>query len=71
MTMERKQAGQQNPPGLLCRKCGCGHFRMLETRKALGRIVRRRECRHCGGRLTTVEREADHGAIERAGTPHP
>ena len=24
---------------------GCGHFRVLEIRKAMGRIVRRRECR--------------------------
>ncbi len=43
--------------GLRCRKCGCGHFRVVYTRRAAGgRIVRRRECRHCGTRLTTWER---------------
>jgi transcriptional regulator NrdR family protein len=45
--------------GLRCRKCGCGHFRVVYTRRAAGgRIVRRRECRHCGTRLTTWERIA-------------
>ncbi len=58
MTMERKQTGQQSPPGIRCRKCGCRHFRVLETRKAMGRILRRRECPHCGRRITTFEREA-------------
>jgi len=44
--------------GLTCRECGCRHFRVIYTRKASGdRIVRRRECRHCGRRITTVEKE--------------
>ena len=44
--------------GLACRRCGCRHFYVLYTRQAAGgRILRRRECRHCGLRLSTVERE--------------
>jgi len=43
--------------GLRCPKCGCGHFRVIYTRSAWGgRIVRRRECRHCGRRVVTTER---------------
>jgi transcriptional regulator NrdR family protein len=42
--------------GLRCPKCGCGHFRVLYTRPAWGnRLLRRRECRHCGRRITTYE----------------
>jgi hypothetical protein len=44
--------------GLVCRECGCRHFRVVYTRPYHGgRIVRRRECRHCGRRVTTWERE--------------
>lgn len=42
--------------GLECPRCGCGHFRVLYTRRALGgRLLRRRECRYCGRRITTYE----------------
>lgn len=42
--------------GLVCRSCGCRHFRVLYTRRAWGgKLLRRRECRHCGRRLTTSE----------------
>ena len=45
-------------PGLTCPACGCHHFRVVYTRRApRGRILRRRECRHCGRRLSTVEHE--------------
>ena len=45
--------------GLVCRHCGCKHFRVIYTRPAWGgRIMRRRECRHCGKRMTTLERPA-------------
>jgi DNA-directed RNA polymerase subunit RPC12/RpoP len=45
--------------GLVCRHCGCRHFRVIYTRPAWGgRIMRRRECRHCGRRVTTWERTA-------------
>lgn len=43
--------------GLQCRHCGCRHFRVIYTRRAWGgRVVRRRECRHCEERITTWER---------------
>jgi transcriptional regulator NrdR family protein len=42
--------------GLECSHCGCQHFRVLYTRRAWGgRLMRRRECRHCGRRITTYE----------------
>jgi transcriptional regulator NrdR family protein len=42
--------------GLVCRGCGCRHFRVVYTRAIIrGRVKRRRECRHCGRRLTTIE----------------
>jgi transcriptional regulator NrdR family protein len=43
--------------GLECRYCGCKHFRVVYTRPTWGgRIMRRRECRLCGKRMTTWER---------------
>jgi len=45
--------------GLECPRCGCGHFRVLYTRRTWGgRLLRRRECRHCGRRMTTYESSA-------------
>ena len=45
------------PRGIVCPKCGCAHFRVIYTRRSRGgTIVRRRECRHCGRRVTTHER---------------
>jgi len=50
---DRKAAYQK---GLVCRHCGCRHFRVIYTRRAWGgRIMRRRECRYCGRRMTTYE----------------
>ena len=43
--------------GLECRTCGCKHFRVIYTRPCRGgQVSRRRECRHCGRRMTTRER---------------
>jgi len=51
---DREAADQK---GLVCRNCGCRHFFVVYTRPATkGRIVRRRECRHCGRRSRTTER---------------
>jgi hypothetical protein len=45
-------------PGLTCTRCGSGHFEVISTRRSWGgRIIRRRECRYCGRRITTVEEE--------------
>lgn len=42
--------------GLECPSCGCGHFHVVYTRRASRqRIMRRRECRNCGRRITTYE----------------
>jgi transcriptional regulator NrdR family protein len=49
--------GKQDGPGLVCRNCGCRHFFVIYTRARPGRIMRRRECRHCGRRITTTEKE--------------
>jgi len=39
-----------------CRICGCTHSFTIYTRvRAGGRVARRRECRHCGHRFTTIE----------------
>jgi len=44
--------------GLICRACGCQHFTVVYLRRpAPGVLVRRRECRNCGRRMTTREIE--------------
>ena len=49
-------AAQTEKRGLECRGCSCKHFRVVYTRPTWGgRIMRRRECRHCGRRMTTWE----------------
>ena len=66
---ERKRYSEPITPGqapdargLTCPRCGCHHFRVVETRRVEGgRIRRRRECRHCGWRVSTVEREVANG----------
>jgi hypothetical protein len=43
--------------GLECRYCGRKHFHVMYTRRGAGdKLIRRRECRHCGKRMTTWER---------------
>lgn len=55
--MTPDQKPREDDRGLRCRHCGCGHFRVIYTRRAWGgKLVRRRECRNCGYRLTTWER---------------
>ncbi|HPD29062.1 MAG TPA: hypothetical protein PLL20_03640 [Phycisphaerae bacterium] len=49
-------AAQPVKRGLECPRCGCRHFHVLYTRATIGgRILRRRECRYCGRRVTTYE----------------
>lgn len=44
------------PRGLVCAVCGCQDFWVVYTRAwNKGRIMRRRECRHCQTRKTTFE----------------
>ncbi len=40
---------------LRCPACGCPHLPVLYTRHRGTRIIRRRECRHCGRLMTTTE----------------
>jgi transcriptional regulator NrdR family protein len=42
--------------GLVCLNCGCRHFYVVYTRPRAEKIVRRKECRHCGRRITTQEK---------------
>ena len=52
---EEVVAGQK--VGLICRTCGCQHFRVVYLKRLLGGVLmRRRECRHCGKRITTREK---------------
>ena len=44
-----------NARGVVCSRCGCADLRVRNTRYSMGRIIRYRECRHCGKRLTTYE----------------
>ena len=47
---------EQFDKGIECPKCGCRHFYTVWTRPApRNRIWRRRECRHCGHKITTYE----------------
>jgi len=42
--------------GLICRECGCQHFRVVYVKhRPDGVVIRRRECRHCGRRILTRE----------------
>jgi len=60
MTQATDNSSRQPKRGLECPKCGCAHFRVLYTRRALGgRLLRRRECRYCGRRITTYETSAE------------
>ena len=58
-TTERKSwSPEESKRGLECRYCGCRHFYVVYTRRASGgKLIRRRECRNCGKRMTTVEQE--------------
>ena len=53
---EDDPAEHPEPRGIECRRCGCRHFFVRYTRPTImGRILRRRECRNCGARVTTYE----------------
>lgn len=59
---QKNQDSRDEQRGLQCRACGCRHFRVIYTRAALGgKLVRRRECRNCGQRITTWERSIGGG----------
>lgn len=52
----KRDAQSGGPVGLVCRACGCQHFRVVYVKHRPGGVVlRRRECRHCGRRVITRE----------------
>jgi transcriptional regulator NrdR family protein len=54
---DAKELKSSDTRGLVCRHRGCRHFRVIYTRPTRGgRIMRRRECRHCGKRMATWEK---------------
>ena len=60
MSKAKKAVKRTEPsgPGLACRNCGCRHFPVVYTKPIPGgRIVRRRQCRNCGRRITTTEKK--------------
>lgn len=64
MSDEKNEAGDEGeePRGIQCPDCGCRHLPVLYTRPAYGgRVMRRRECRHCGRRMTTYEQPPGGG----------
>ena len=68
----KKQQGAepQDDRGLCCRRCGCRHFYVIYTKRTTrNRILRRRECRHCGQRITTYETESQAQNTSRSGPP--
>jgi len=45
--------------GIVCRKCGCPHHRVVYLKRLAGGVLlRRRECRNCGRRFSTREQAA-------------
>lgn len=53
---ERRVSETTDEKGIECPSCGCRHFYVIYTRRRDDKIVRRKECRHCGRRVTTSER---------------
>lgn len=48
---------ESEPVGLVCPNCHCVLSRVYYTRRRKnGKIIRRRQCWHCGKKYTTVER---------------
>ncbi len=41
----------EDAKGVVCPKCGCAHLPVLNARRSMGRILRYRQCRHCGRRV--------------------
>jgi hypothetical protein len=54
-TMNDLAAPKRPDRGLKCPQCAGRDFRVRKTVRGDGVILRRRECRHCGRRITTFE----------------
>lgn len=51
--------------GIPCPECGCRHHDTYGTKKIGTRVMRYRECRHCGQRFTTYESFSNHSVASR------
>jgi transcriptional regulator NrdR family protein len=49
----KEQVAQKH--GIECPRCGCRHLYVVYTRHRMKKILRVRECRHCGRRIKTYE----------------
>lgn len=61
---------QQQDRRIVCPDCGCPHVPVVYARPGWGddsAVRRRRECRHCGKRFTTVEKAIESGTLTGAG----
>ena len=57
MTKPTNQSQPDDDRGLACPECRCRHFFVVYVRRAKHqRVMRRRECRNCGRRITTYEK---------------
>ena len=52
---EMKLESCKHTEGIECPRCGCRHLHVVYTRHRNKRILRVRECRHCGRRIKTYE----------------
>lgn len=50
-----RSESRERDQGLECPRCGCRHLPVLYTRHRTKKIVRVRQCRHCGRRVITYE----------------
>ena len=53
---EKKPESDARAGGIECPRCGCRHLYVVYTRQRPKKILRVRECRYCGRRITTWER---------------
>jgi hypothetical protein len=63
--MTKTDASKERPAklqSLECPRCGCRHMYVVDTRSTPNRIIRVRECRHCGRRMRTYEQFSGYAA---------
>jgi hypothetical protein len=46
---------RKREPGITCPACGSEKVRLVKVKPLAGRVMREHVCRHCGGRITTIE----------------
>ena len=63
--MDDRKTKPADERGIECPRCGCRHFYVVYTRPRTGKIVRRKECRHCGHRIVTFEKLAGSDGVSQ------